>query len=206
MSTHNLGLSEPVGCELGLPIYKTCGFREKPNLETAQDYVASGQYFWNSGMFIWRLSYFLELLARFLPKHYEGLDPLFAGSVGPGLKDLTAVFAGLESTSIDYGIMEKTGRVLVIPAEIGWDDVGNWSSIAGHLPSRDGNTVIGEATLIDTKGCLIWADRGHVAVVGLRETIVVRVDEAILVCPKAHAQDVRRLVDELRRNGRDDLV
>lgn len=190
----------------GLPVYETSGFREKPNLETAQEYVASGEFYWNSGMFIWRLSHFLKLLARFLPAHYGSLAALFQDGAEPDRQALATAFAALEPVSIDYGIMEKTDRILVLPAEIGWDDVGSWASIADHLPSCGSNTVIGEATLVDAEDCLVWSDRGHVAVVGLRKMIVVRVGEAILICPKARAQDVRRIVEELRRNGRIDLI
>ena len=187
------------------PVYDVKGFREKPNLETAQDYLASGEYLWNSGIFVWRVSVFLDLLAKYLPGHYERLATLYL-SGHPKSEELAGVFASLRRISIDYGILEKTTRVKAILARIGWDDLGNWSSIAAHLPCLGHNAVSGDATLIDTEECIVYADCGHVATVGIHDMIVVRVGETVLICPKSRAQDVRLVVEALRRKGRADLI
>ena len=189
----------------GVAIHAVRGFREKPNRDTAQEYLATGEYLWNSGMFIWKTSFFLELLAEHLPRHYERLSGAFHHGK-PSREELAEAFAGLTSVSVDYGIMEKTNRIRVIPAEIGWDDVGNWAGMAAHLPVQGSNTVIGEATLLETQGCLIYSDGGHIATVGMEDTVVVKIGQTVLVCPKNRAQDVRRIVEELRRQGRQDLL
>lgn len=194
-------------CEIAqLPVHNVRRFREKPNLETAQEYLASGEYFWNSGMFVWRTSYFLRSLAQHLPQHYQDLGRLFAGGRRPGQEELRTAFAGLERISVDYGIMERIDRAKVIPADIGWNDVGNWASIAAYLPGWEENAVAGDATLLETEGCVVYAETGHIAAVGLRDLVIVRVGETVLVCPKERAQDVKKIVDRLAREGRKDLL
>lgn len=180
-------------------------FREKPDLETAKRYLASGEYAWNSGMFIWRASTILRYFEELLPDVYACLEEI-AGAMGaPGERDVIArVYPTIPSISIDYGIMEKCPDVRVISAEFGWDDVGSWDNL-GVLYEADenGNVTVGDQINIDTKNCISYAKKRLITTVGVENLIIVETDDAILVCDKTRSQDVKMVVEELRRQGRD---
>jgi len=178
-------------------------FTEKPDIETAESFLADGGYFWNSGMFIWRADRYLDEVERHLPELAGALAGLTKGVEEEGFADeLERFYADAPSVSVDYGIMEKAGEVLVVPTEFDWDDVGAWSALGRVWPVDErGNAVRGEIVHLDSSGCVLSCEQGIVAVVGLTDTVVVRTGDATLVCPRERSRDVRRIVEELKARG-----
>lgn len=175
-------------------------FREKPDLETAKRYVASGEYAWNSGMFIWKASTILRHFQELLPDVYTCLEKIADAMNTPDEKRvIEQVYPTIPGISIDYGIMEKSRDVKVISAEFGWNDVGSWDNL-GVLYDADehGNVIVGNQINIDTKNCISYAKKRLVTTVGVENLIIVETDDAILVCDKERAQDVKLIVDALR--------
>jgi mannose-1-phosphate guanylyltransferase len=182
-------------------------FVEKPDAETAALYLADGSYLWNSGMFIWRAERILKEIARHLPDLSSALDSF---SSAPGRPDfaraLERFYEDAPAVSIDYGVMEKAEDVLVVPASFGWDDIGAWPALE-RVWKKDsaGNAASGDALIVDSRGCVVHADGGVVAVLGMEDVVVARTPDGTIVCPKDRARDVRAIVAELRRrSGRQD--
>ncbi|HVT06009.1 MAG TPA: mannose-1-phosphate guanylyltransferase [Polyangia bacterium] len=197
-------LARPQGTD---PVHEVGAFVEKPDLPTAEKYLASGQYLWNSGMFFLTAGRMLDESRRHLPGLGALLDAALAApdpgaAIARGYKDVPSI-------SIDNGIMEKTGGLRVIPGEFGWNDVGSWAALPAMRPADGrGNVVLGEATLIDGDGSIVVAEEGapFVGVVGVRDLVVVATRDAILVVPRDRAQDVRKVVDAAKQAGRTDLL
>jgi mannose-1-phosphate guanylyltransferase len=184
-------------------------FVEKPDVVTAARYLADGHYLWNSGMFVFRADVILEEIRRAMPVLGEQLEAIQQSIGTPRYRrTLARVFPDCPSISIDYGVMEKSQRIVVVPADFGWSDVGSFAALpevrqVDHL----GNLVEGDGLVIDGRNNVVLATRGRpVAVVGLDEVVVVDAGDAILVCRKDRAQDVRKAVDELARRGRDEVL
>lgn len=188
-------------------------FVEKPSLEKALQYIDDGNYFWNSGMFIWRADTILAEIAAFLPPLSGALSGItFTGDVWE-LSDLDsqieAVYSDVEGISIDYAVMERSNRVQVVPVEMGWSDVGSWSALPEVAdPDSDGTVCINANghVSIDSSDCLIYSDGRMVATIGVRGLIVVSTRDALLVCDREKAQDVKKVVDELTRTGRNEYL
>lgn len=187
----------------GTVFHPVRGFREKPALALAEEYVASGDHAWNSGMFLWRAGVFAEKLARFAPE----LEPAWAAIVA-ALKSgsparLRRAFGLAPALSIDYALMEKAEGVLVAEGDFGWTDVGAWSALAGIWP-RDGagNAVRGEALALDARNCLVWNPGRLTALVGVHDLIVVETGDALLICDAAHDQKVKDVVEALKKTKR----
>ena len=177
-------------------------FTEKPDLETARDFVASGHYLWNAGIFVFRGSTLLAHLARLEPELGAGLAKI-AGAP----ERTTELYAGLEPISIDYAVMERLDDLATLPLACGWSDLGSWASLAEILPPGPaGNATHGDVLAVDAKDNLLWADAGHLAVLGVSDLIVVRTGDTVMVLPKQRAQEVKRLVDALAAGGRDELL
>jgi mannose-1-phosphate guanylyltransferase len=176
-------------------------FREKPDLATAQGYLASGDYLWNGGIFVFRADAILAALAQHMPEMQKGLEAL-RKSVGKRTYAgvLKRVFPKLPSQSIDYGVMEKASNIAVLPGDFGWSDVGSFAAIPEVRPAdAAGNVVSGEgAVLVDCKGCVVLAEKRPLAVVGLSDMVVVDSGDAVLVVPRARSQDVRQVVEALK--------
>lgn len=176
-------------------------FVEKPDLKTAQAYLKSGQYFWNSGMFVWKVRTFLQEIERHLPSLHQGLMDV-QKSIGSGREADTVrtLFSRLDPVSIDYGIMEKTDRAAIVPADIGWSDVGSWTALE-EVTDKDasGNIISGNVIDIDSTDSVVYAEKRLVATIGLTNTIVVDTPDATLVCSRDRAQDVKKVVEELKR-------
>lgn len=193
-------------------IYKVHSFVEKPNLHTAKEYLSSGDYFWNSGMFIWRAGVIWQAFQKLMPKLAPKLENLLelAKQEFP-VKETTALFEHLESISIDYGVMEKADNVVML-AGVGfrWSDVGSWSSWKDSYeesrPRDDKNLVFGDVDLINCKDTLVYGDKKFIAGVGLESLIVVDTPDAILVCHRDQAQEVKKIVELLKEKGRSGLV
>lgn len=178
-------------------------FVEKPDLERARTYVADGRYDWNSGMFIWQAGRILDEMSVHLPDLYAGLAQIEAAIGTPVYREVLAeVFPHLPNVTIDYGIMEKAGKVAVLPIEIGWNDVGSWSAVYDVLPKDSANNaVIGLHITPDTRSSLIVSPNRLVATIGLEDVVIVDTDDVLLVCRRDRAQDVRKVVDLLKQNG-----
>lgn len=176
-------------------------FVEKPDLETARAYLASGEYFWNAGMFVWRVPVVEAAFKTHAPDLYAGLAKLesAAKSSGDWSAALAQLYPTLPKISVDYALMEKSTNVVVVPATFDWDDVGAWPAIAKHFKQdAAGNVLRGVAMVEDGKGNIVVSDDGHLtAVVGASDLIVVHTPEATLVCPKDRAQDIKALLKRL---------
>ena len=174
----------------GIPIYRVERFVEKPDRAKAEAFLAEGCYLWNSGIFVWRLDTFMRALSLHMPELYSGLLELREHLGKPSWeRALAHLYPRLPAISIDYGLMEKAQNVLVIPADIGWSDVGDWSAIwAKHLG-------------IDTENCVIYAEEPGrlVATLGLRNLVIVETKEALLILPRDRAQEMRKILERLRK-------
>ncbi len=180
-------------------------FTEKPDQATAADYVAAGNYAWNSGIFVFGARAFLAELARFEPSILEAARQALAGATVDldFLRLEPEAFARSPSISIDYAVMERTDRAAVLPVDIGWSDVGSWSSLwelSAH--DKDGNAVKGEALLQDTANCYVHSDRAFVATLGVKDLVIVDTPDALLVADRARAQEVSGIVAKLRQANR----
>ncbi len=184
-------------------------FVEKPDAATAARYLAEGGYLWNSGIFVFRADVILDEIRRAMPLLGEQLEAIGAALGTPReARVLKEVFPECPSISIDYGVMEKSNRIAVIPADFGWSDVGSFAALS-DVRERDahGNVADGEALILDGKNNVVLAHPGRLlAVVGLDDVIAVDAGDAVLVCQRDRAQDVRKAVEELKRRGREELL
>ena len=184
-------------------------FVEKPDLTTAEGYLAAGDYYWNSGMFAFRASRYLEELARFDPQMVERCRVAHqgAGRDSDFVRVAEAAFEAVPSDSIDYAVMEKTEHAVMVPLDAGWSDVGSWAALweVGDR-SEAGNVVSGDVLLHDVRDSFIHAEERMVAAVGLNDHIVVETADVVLVAHRDHAQDVKVLVDRLKREEREEAV
>jgi mannose-1-phosphate guanylyltransferase len=206
-------VGEPISAN-GFPVFAVKRFTEKPALPLAVEYVASGKYHWNAGMFFWRVSTFLDNLKSFLPKTHSALEELSA-LVGKRNyeRQLRAMYKELQSISVDYAVLEPatrvegTPRVFVIPAEIGWSDIGSWAAVYELLAKKNGENVLaGEGHALDAEGNFLWAPSKFVAAIGVRDLVVVETLDALLICPRDRAQDVAKMVKYLEEKECSDLL
>jgi mannose-1-phosphate guanylyltransferase len=194
-------------------------FKEKPTAEAAAAYLRSGRHLWNAGMFVWRVDAFLDELARQQPAMHAGLTAVAQAWHTPEREDvLNAVWPTLPKISVDYAVMEgaaAVGRVATVPGDFGWNDVGDFHTLGEVLPvDGSGNVVLTDTAgdgpgvlLRDTGGLVVVAQSGRlVAALGVRDLVVVDTPDAVLVCPRDRAQDVKKLVDELKERGEESLV
>jgi mannose-1-phosphate guanylyltransferase len=174
-------------------------FIEKPDAATAAKYLASGDYFWNSGMFLWKNRTLVALFEKHMPETYAGLCRLrpLLGRSDSG-SEISTVFATLPRISIDFGIMEKTSGLRLVPAQFAWDDIGSWASLERALPSDpQGNIVQGNHVALDSSNCVVYAQSGTVATFGVSDLVVVEAYGKVLVCSKEKAADLKKLVAAL---------
>lgn len=196
---------EPLGNVGGFDVYRVLRFAEKPDLKTAQAFIASGAYSWNSGMFIWRVADILAELQRLMPDLYAQLEEIEHDWDTPRQDEtLARVWPQIAKQTIDFGVMERARDVAVIPVDIGWSDVGSWATLLDLLPAdAQGNVLTGEVECMETHDSLIYSQGRLIAAIGLDEMIVVDTGDVVLVCPKSRAQDVRTIVERLQRQGKD---
>jgi mannose-1-phosphate guanylyltransferase/mannose-6-phosphate isomerase len=187
------------------PSYPVAQFIEKPPLDVAQQFVASGDYYWNSGMFVFKAERYLAELKNFAPDILQAAtEALAQAKVDLDFVriDRTA-FEKCRSESIDYAVMEKTRDAVVLPLDAGWSDVGSWSSLFDALPAdEDGNVLQGDVVVHDTHDCYVHSTSRLIAAVGMDDHIIVETKDAVLVAPKERVQDVKELVAKLRKSGR----
>jgi len=189
-------------------IYKVLTFAEKPNLSTAKRFVESGDFLWNSGMFIWKTSTILNEISIHLPELYEGLLKIEEVIDTESFEEvLTNVYGQLINVSIDYGIMEKSPNVYLTKGEFSWSDVGSWEEVF-QLSDKDknGNSEFGDVYSENTLDSYIFSPKKFTAVIGLENVIVIDTHDALLVCNRENAQDVKHIVDYLKMNKKDELI
>jgi mannose-1-phosphate guanylyltransferase len=192
-------------------VAEAASFREKPNLATAEAYVASGNYLWNSGMFVWRARTVLDALAEHLPQTAAGLERVAASRPGPQRDAVLAeVFPTLPKISVDYAVLEpaaaEPGRVLVVDLDVAWLDVGSWPALA-HTLERDaqGDAVQGLSVVVDGGGNIVFSDDPDhlVALIGVQNCVVVHTADVTMVCPVGDAERVKQLLSAVEeRYGR----
>jgi mannose-1-phosphate guanylyltransferase len=199
---------------LGISAFDVRRFTEKPALPLAKRYVASRRYFWNAGMFFWRVSTFLKALKQFLPATHDVLIELkrFIGrSQYP--TQLRRTYARLDSISVDYAVMEpatrmkSSFRVEVIPANVGWSDIGSWAAVYELLAQKPGENVSGGPFhALDASGNYFWSPKKLVAAIGVQDLVLVETDDAVLLCRRERSQDVGKIVKWLEENRSRDLL
>ncbi len=191
----------------GVGAYLAKRFVEKPDLDSAKAFMASGTYFWNLAMFSFRPVSLVQELKRLAPTHLQGLRRYRELLAAGDLEGASAVYAGLPNLAVDYVVMEHTERLLLVAADFAWTDLGSWSDLAAVLPTDDqGNASVGRALLLDAHNCLVHTDSGIVAMIGTSDLIVVNTSGAVLVCPKSRSQEVRRIVERLRAEKQEDYL
>jgi len=179
----------------GVAVYAVAAFTEKPTIERAQEFLRTGRFSWNAGIFAWRAATIRSLIERLVPDLARGLAELKDRS-------LAEVYPHLPKISIDYAILEKAPDRTVIEAPFAWDDVGSWRALERHgRADAAGNVALGATALEDASGNIIDARDGLVALIGVSDLVVVHTADVTLVCPKERAEDVRRIIEQLKARG-----
>lgn len=187
--------------------YAVKTFAEKPNLETAERFLASGDFLWNSGMFIWSAQRILKEIELSLPELYAALLEIEKLEDGYHTSQFEAIYRGLRAISVDYGVMERTHNVAVVKGDFSWSDIGNWAEVYRLSPKDSaGNVNLNGHVLIDTKNCLIDSSNRLVATVGVQDLIIIDTGDALLICHRDAAQDVRKVVEHMERNQLDQYL
>lgn len=183
-------------------VYRVEEFVEKPGIDKAKSYVKSGKYLWNSGIIVSRSSVVLKNIERYLPRLFKQLEALSQYFGTDREAEMTeSIYPQLQSISFDYGVLERSDDVMVIPGNFGWNDVGSWDMLGVLVPpDEDGNIIKSEHIGIDTKNSIIYGKK-LIATIGLENMIVVNTDDSLLICPKSRAQEVKEIVELLREKG-----
>lgn len=188
--------------------YKAAQFVEKPDLETAKVYFESGQYLWNSGMFVWKVSSILEKMEHLMPETYQGLKNI-QQAFGTEKEEsvLKDEFSKMRSISIDYGILEHADDIYTVPGSFGWDDVGSWLAMERINPTNEfGCVTSGNLVMVNTKNCILQGGEKLIATVGVQNLIVVDTPDAILICHKENAEDIKKVLENLRICNRNEYI
>ncbi len=187
----------------GLAALRVLRFREKPDLATAERFLAMGTFFWNSGIFVWKTSTLLDSLSRYLPEVLQGLERMDEARKKGDAAAARQAFLDLPSISIDYGVLERAREVYTFLGDFGWNDVGSWASVYELSPKDSlGNASSGETITLDARGCLVDAPGKLVALVGVQDLVVVDGGDALLVCRRDDSQRIREVVEALKKTGR----
>ena len=197
----------PLDGDGGAAVHQARAFVEKPDLQTAERYLQTGDYLWNLGLFAWPIDVLFEELARHAPDLYHGLELVRYSRRAGRADEADAAYRTLPTEAIDYAVMERTRNLLVVQAAFEWHDLGSWADLHDILEQdQAGNFVEGESILIDSKNCMIHSPNKLVAAVGLEDMVVIETDDAILICPKARSQDVKLIVDRLKQLGKTEYL
>jgi mannose-1-phosphate guanylyltransferase len=189
--------------------FRTMRFVEKPDLPRARTYVESGRFLWNASMFIWNVRTFLDELAQLEPALHRGVTKIAAAWGTPEQERVVAkVWPTLPEVTIDHGVMERTPRVAVVPAEMGWSDVGDWHGLGTLLDhDADGMSARGDLVHTGSRDSLVWSETDRViALVGLDNVVVVDTPDALLIANRSEAQEVRNVVGALTRSLRSEVL
>lgn len=180
---------------------KVSEFREKPDYESAKEYVESGKYYWNGGMFMFKASVMLEELKKHNPEILSILDDIELNMTAQPTVEYQA-FSKMPDISIDYAVMEHSKKIALVPLDCGWNDLGSWEAIY-DISEKDsnGNCITGNVIDVDSKDSMIYSTSKLVTTIGLKDTIVVETEDAVLVCDKKHSQDVKKVFNELKERN-----
>lgn len=195
---------EPMPSRQGIPIHRVGSFREKPHIELAEQYVASGNHFWNAGIFAWKAATILKELRRNQPDLAEAVERIAAAWDTAQRDDvMTKEYAGLDRISIDYAVMEKAAEVLVVQAPFQWDDVGSWLALERRLPQdAHDNTVMAKHLGIDSRHCVVVGDEDKlIATLGVSDLIIIQDGDAILVAHREEEGNIKKIVEQLKKSG-----
>jgi len=175
--------------------YRVEKFMEKPDFLKAKQFIKDSRYYWNAGIFIFRPDIILGEIRKLMPKTYAVILQI------KNKQDLTRLWAKLPAISFDYAVMEQTKKAVVLPVDCGWSDCGSWQAIAELLKKdKQGNIFRGKCLDLGSKNSFVWSDNRLVATLGLDDTIVINTRDALLVCPKQRAQDVKKIVQIFKQN------
>lgn len=184
-------------------------FVEKPDKETAERYIKEN-YLWNSGMFVVKISVLLEAIKKYASDVYKDIESLGMAVMQSNFEKVDEIYPNIRKISFDYAIAEPASlnnQVIVIPGEFGWSDVGTWDMIdAIHKPDENGNVLVGDTLSIDTTETVVFSQKKFVATLGVANLVIVDTKDALLICDKSHAQEVRLIVDKLEESGHTDLI
>ncbi len=200
---------ERIGGMDGFDVYAVDSFIEKPDAVRAVEFLETGLYSWNSGMFIWQVTRVMTEFARQMPDLYDQLQAIEAALDTPRQEEVLAeVWPQVRKETVDYGIMERAEGVAVIPVDIGWTDVGDWAAIYElHQPDEVGNVVVGADHIgVGTRSSFIQGSEKLIATIGLEDLIIIDTDDAILICARDRAQDVKQIVEQLEKDGRTEFL
>ncbi len=189
-------------------VFHVARFVEKPNLDLAKEYVASGDYLWNSGMFVWRTSVIMDQIKKQMPNNYAHLL-VIGEAIGTEMEKqvLCEEFIQMDAVSIDYGVLEQAKEIFILPASFGWDDVGSWLAVSRLRTENDAKNVVnGDVITIDTNHCIVQGHEKLIAMVGIQNAIVVDTGDALLMCDKSSAGNIRKVLEVLRACNRTELL
>lgn len=183
-------------------------FVEKPDFDTAKEYLADGRYAWNSGMFVWKASTILSYFEKLLPDVYACLCKIGDAMGTPDEeKIINEVYPIIPKISVDYGIMERADNVLMLEGDFGWNDIGSFDTLPVVLEAdENGNVCHGEHILLDSKDCICYAKNKLIATIGVENLVVVETPDTVLVCPRERVQEVKKIVEQLEAEGREEYL
>lgn len=188
--------------------FKVERFVEKPNEKVAADYLKQGGFYWNSGLFVFKISVFLDAVKQFAPALYSDLRRIQADLGNPSFEEtLDKIYRAVESISVDYGIMEHAENIYLVEGNFVWNDLGSWESV--YLTSEkdeNGNAGAGESIIVDSKNSYIYSETGLIALVGLDDIIVVQDGNTTLVCKRDRAEDIKKVVDQLKAENKNQYL
>ena len=182
------------------PVYHVRTFAEKPHLEVAQKFLATGEFFWNSGIFLWKVSSILHYIEQFLPDLYDGMMKIDEEIDTLNEKGVTeVVYKQIYSQSIDYGVMEKASHVFMVKGDFGWNDLGSWAEVYKISPhDHSGNVIKGNVIAKGMRNSLIEGEKRIIAIIGVEDLVVVDTPDALLICKKDQSQEVKWIVEKLK--------
>lgn len=196
----------------GFTVFKVDSFTEKPNTATAQAFLSTGKYFWNANMYVWAVDTLQVAFQKYMPEMYQltqGLASLDAASFQAALPE---IYSKAQSISIDYAISEKADNLVLLPGDFGWNDVGDWK-VVFDLGKKDlaGNVIVGDEEVshtlaINAQNNLLHTDKRLIALVGVNDMVIVDTDEILLIAPKERSQDVKKLVERLKEEGKKEYL
>ncbi|MEA2056671.1 MAG: mannose-1-phosphate guanylyltransferase [Patescibacteria group bacterium] len=195
-----------------LSLFKVNSFTEKPNRPTALGYISTGKYFWNANMYVWSAASISKAFEKHMPEMYKLAKDLYKKNPKEFHQALPAIYNQVEKMSVDYAISEKANNLVLIPGDFGWDDVGSWK-VVYNLGKKDinGNVIIGDtdevnAVVINSQKNLIHANKRLVALLGVNDMVVVDTDEIVLIAPKDRSQEVKKIVNRLKEEKKDEYI
>jgi mannose-1-phosphate guanylyltransferase len=188
--------------------FKVDRFVEKPDLENAEKYLAEGGYYWNSGLFIFKISVFLDAVKEFAPDLYKDLQRIQQDIGKPSFNQtLDTIYRAVESISVDYGIMEHAKNIYLVEGNFDWNDLGSWESVyQEQKKDENGNAAKGDAIFLDSNNSYVYSENETVALVGLDDVVVVRDGNATLVCKRDKVQDVKKIVEQLKSENKNQFL